>query len=100
VEDKKKNKKSVQKATQWGMMKGGAIQEINREKGVLVHAIPILKGQGGSPIISIVGTKLKLIGIAKGSISEKLGEESTVKNVARLMTASLLKLLEREAKKM
>ena len=72
------------------MIKSDGVRELHRHRGTIVYDIPTLKGQGGAPIISVVGTKLKIIGVVKGAIKEEIDGAVTSKNMGRLLTKSLL----------
>ena len=82
------------------MIKSDGVRELHRNRGIIVYDIPTLKGQGGAPIISVVGTKLKIIGIVKGSIKEEKNGTIASKNMGRLLTKGLLEQLEGETKKL
>ena len=75
-------------------MKNNGIKEIDKEKGVIIHCIPTPKGVGGAPIISVIGTKLKIIGIAKGTVRENENNQFTVKHIGRLIDPEMLALFD------
>ena len=55
---------------------------------------------GGAPIISVVGTKLTIIGVSKTTIRDKQGDKLIVKNVGKLFDKGVLNVLLQEAQRM
>jgi hypothetical protein len=87
---------------QWGLIRGkDRIEEINEEKGQIVHKISTVKGQSGSPILLTDSSgKTTIIGIHKGGVQKKINDKKVLINVGRLVTQGLLDKLSRIARKL
>lgn len=68
--------------------------ELDQKKARITHEISTEEGQSGCPIIEVGPNQtFSIVGIHKGSVKAKVGEEEKTLNVARIMTKDLIETL-------